>query len=604
MIKTIMESMGMVGFGERHQVIDASTPTAAVTSSAYARALEGATATTKASIAKLYPRQNKTSQSSMNVHRGSCANPYEVIEAILPHQFRDDEEEFEDTRDQPMHCDERMSTGADRDGHAVRTAPVNKLVSPTNHGTYSQDDEAKHLLQSILNLDLDVSESAAAIYHYFETKKVDDEVSSRGRATQVIHSIKDELRKGNSKPAYQFLETAKSVLPILLEEKEKLGLELEDNIFSKDSEDSVHVIHILTSYSESFSNSQHDEVRSISEQTAAIFQFLDDAKSFGTVGSERSSEDPDGANISRTSESNSNIFRILEEQEEVPALTALTPDGLYTMQPKKQLHGIVGHSTADLDDPSNFNAPDVDEMDLEFVENFDLAFSEFLLYHPKLVAKNPKLAKNLRIYKLQKFLEYNEVLERTNLGKLNTVMEEKVADEETMHLKLKDAMRKKAARQIFLEAEVNGINWNTKLVQSKLRWKLLKYSEDRAKRQSKLREQFAQIPLGKTRQDLIRLIPEGPHSKKLQTAIKASFIAEGSRPQPDELSVKQGNQLRKIQVENSVMNSEILMLNQKLALLQKESKKLEWVQSTLVELDPMTMQKFKKKFEKNEGVKV
>ena len=582
--------MGMVGFAERHQVIDASIPTAAATSSAYARALEGATVTTKASIAKFYPRQNKTS------------SPYEVKEAILPHQFHDDEEEFEDTRDQRIHCDERMTTGADRDGHAVHTVPVNKIVSPTNRVTYNQDDEAKYLLQSILNLETDVSEAAAAIYHYFETKTVDDEVSSRGRATQVIHSIKDELRKGNSKPAYQFLETAKSVLPILLEEQEKLGLELEDKIFSKDSEDSVHVIHVLTSYSDSFSYSQHDDMRSISEQTAAIFQFLDAAKSFGTGGSGRCSEDPDGANISRTSESNSNIFRILEEQEDVPALTALTPDGLYTMQPKKELHGIVGNPT-DLEDPSNFNAPDVDEMDLEFVENFDLAFSEFLFYHPKLVAKNPELAKNLRIYKLQKFLEYNEVLEKTNLGKLNTVMEEKRVDEEAMHLKLKDAMRKKAARQTFLEAEVNGINWNTKQVQSKLRWKLLKYSEDRAKRQSKLREQFAQIPLGKTRQHLIRLIPEGPHSKKLETAIKASFIAEGSR-QPDELSVKQGNQLRKIQVENSVMNSEILMLNQKLAHLQKESKKLEWVQSTLVELDQMTMQKFKKKFEKNEGVKV
>lgn len=599
MLGTIMESMGMVGFVETHQVIDASTPTAAVASAAYAKALKGATAATKANIAKFYPRQKETPHSSIRIQRGSKTNPHEVIEAILPHQRHDDEQELEDTRDQPIHYGERMTTGANRDGHAIYTIPLNKIVPPTSRVTYSQDTEAKNLLQSILNLDTEVTEAAAAIYHYFETKTVDDELSSSGRAIQVIYSIKDELRKGNSKPAYQFLETAKSVLPILLEEQEKAGLELEDKIFSKDSEDSVHEIHVLTSYSASFSNSQHDDMRSISEQTAAIFQFLDDAKSSGKGGSGRCSEDPDGTNISRNTESNSNIFRILEEKVDV---SALTPNGVYMTQHKKELPGIVGNPT-DLEDPSNFNALDVDEMDLEFVEHFDLAFSEFLFYHPKLVAKNPELAKNLRIYKLQKFLEYNGVLERNNLGKLNAMMEEKRVNEEAMHLKLKDAMRKKAARQTFLESEVNDINWKTKQVQAKLRWKLLKYSEDRAKRQSKLRAQFAQIPLGKTRQDLIRLIPEGPHSKKLETAIKASFIAEGS-PQPDQLSIKQGDQLRKIQIENSVMNSEILMLNQKLAHLQKESNKLEWVQSTLVELDPMAMHKFKKKFEKNEGVTV
>merc|ERR1711865_668736 len=121
--------------------------------------------------------------------------------------------------------------------------------------------------------------------------------------------------------------------------------------------------------------------------------------------------------------------------------------------------------------------------------------------------------------------------------------------------------------------------------------------------QSKLQEQFKQIPQAKTRQDLIRLIPEGPHSKKLEAAIKASFIAEGSS-QPDVLSAKQEDQLRKTQVENSVVNSEILMWNQKLTHLRKEAKKLEWVQSTLMELDPVTMHKFKKKIEKNGGIKL
>jgi len=240
-------------------------------------------------------------------------------------------------------------------------------------------------------------------------------------------------------------------------------------------------------------------------------------------------------------------------------------------------------------------------MDLEFVENFDLAYSEFLFFHPKLVAKNPELMRNLRIYKLQKLLEYNEILEQNSLDTLKSMYEEKKATEESMYSQLKDAVKKKAARQTFLQSEVNDINWKTKQLQAKLRWKVFKYSEDRAKRQLKLREQFRTIPLAKTREQLIPLIPEGPYSKKLETAIKASFIAEGSSI-PDLLTSKQLDQLKSLQVENAVKNSEINMLTQKLAQLQNEAKQVEWVQSTLTELDSVTLKKFKEQFEKKEGV--
>ena len=545
MLENMIESMGMLGYGERNPAID--TPTAAATSAAYARALEGATAATKSSIAKYYPRPKEFRHSSI----------------------------LNDTRDQPIKISDQEEI---RD--TIHTIPLSK-IEEKDEEIYSRDIEAKNLLQSILHLDPEVTEAAAAVYHYFETKTVDDEVSPGARAVEVIHSIKEQLRRGNSKTAYQFLETAKSVLPILLEEREEVGLQLEAKIFSQDSEDSAPsgfrtpVVHVPIDLC-----SQHDDMRSISEQTAAIFQYLDDARSFGTAERTHQSEDPAGTKIFNSRDTDSNIFRIMEEQEDAPEFTPDEP--------------------IDFEDPSQFNAPNVDDMDLEFVENFDLAYSEFLFYHPKLVAKNPELLKNLRIYKLEKFLEYNEVLERINSGKLHEMFEQKRVIEESMQAQLKDAVSKKAARQTLLQSEVNDIYWNTKQIQGKLRWKLFRYSEDRAKRQSKLREQFKEIPQGKTRQDLIRLIPEGPHSKKLETAIKASFIAEGS-PQPNALSPKKEDQLRKIQVENAVLNSEMLMVNQKIDRLRKEAKKLEWVQSTLVELNPVAVHKFKKKFE---GVKV
>jgi len=561
MLGTIMESMA--GYVETHSAKE--IPTAAATSAAYARALEGATKSTKASVAKFYPRR-EIPHSSIQIQQGR-ANQYDIIEATLPDQRYHDEENDR----------ERANSRTNRDVMPMnKTATLKRspLQDENDKVTFRRDVEANNLLQGILDLDIEVTEAAAAVYHYFETNMVDEEISPSGRAIQVIRSIKDELRKGNSKPAYQFLETAKSVLPILLEEREKAGLELEANIFSKDSDD--------MSFSKDV-DSHHDDMRSISEQTAAIFQFLDDAKSLGESAKGPKSEDPVGLKASHAGESNSNIFRILEEREAVPELTL---DEIY-----------------DLEDPSVFNAPNVDDMDLEFVEHFDLAYSEFLFYHPKLVAKNPEMMKNLRVYKLQKLLEYNEALERSNSGKLHEIMEENSVVEESMHEKLRAALQKKAARQTFLKSEVNDIYLNTKQIQSKLRWKLFKYAEERAKRQSKLRKQFKEIPQAKTHEDLLRSIPEGPYRKKLEKAIKASIIAEGSSPF-ESLSQKQEDQLRKIQAENSIMNSEIQMVSQKLDYLRKEGKNLEWVQSTLLEIDTKALHKFKKKFEKKEGLRM
>ena len=625
-----------MGNTESGPVVDGagtSTATATATAAAYARASEEATAITKANIAEFYPRRKEVPHSSISIQRGSSANQLEIIEATLPQQMQQDHKnQLDETRDQHIQHTtysngERSKMRMNREeiaaspiqsrpaaqfippksyklttGDTVHTIPVSKIElrkqcifhpmsqrkqeeKKNDSTTLSQQDiEAKHLLQSIIHLDTEVTEATAAVYHYLETKKVEEEMSPSGRAREVMRRIKDELRKGNSKPAYQFLETARTVLPVLREEAGidvEAGLHLEANIFSEDSEDSAKNIY-----------DQHDDVHSISEQTAAIFQFLNDAKSLSKGDTQSVTRDPVGSKKSHVGidpttkgDSDANIFRILEENEEL------------------QLHDLAGSigDTSDFEDLSNFNAPDVSDMDLEFVENFDLAYSEFLFYHPKLVAKNPDLMKNLRIYKLQKLLEYNEIIERNHTDKLDSMNEEKRVTEESIQLQLKDAVRKKAARQTFLESEVNDIHWNTKQLQAKLRWKVLKYSEDRAKRQLKLRDQFKIIPHANTRQELIPLIPQGPHSKKLETAIKASFIAEGVSL-PDALSSRQEDQLRDTQVENSVVNSEIAMLNQKLARLRREANKLEWVQSTLVELDQTTMHKLKKQFEKKEGV--
>jgi len=493
----------------------------------------------------------------------------------------------------------------------INTASVDKIVSPIvspkrtildplqqlNHEQIDTTTllkqkgiEAKHLIKSITNLSTEVTEGTAAVYHYLETKTMEDEMTSSDRARKVMGHIKNELRKGNSKPAYQFLEMAKAVLPVLQEE---VGINLEANLFSSDDDDDNNDDNDNDGDNDDDGDGDNShspplkQQRSISEQTAAIFQFLD---GLGNDDTQSLKRDPVSAcenlcneisQFNSTGESTSNIFQILEENEEI-----LTSMG----QPRVHMGEPIGRPDLSADD-----------MDLEFVEYFDLAYSEFLFYHPKLVAKNPNLMKNLRIFKLQKMLEYNEIIEMNLTAKLDLMNENKRDTEEYMHYLLKEAIRKKAARQTYLQSEVNDIHWSTKKAQAQLRWKLLKYSEDRAKRQSKLREQFKSIPQVKTRQELIPLIPEGHTGKKLKNTIKASFIAEGSL-KPDMLSFKQEEQLRDIEVENTAVNVEIAMLNQKLTRLRIESNKLNWVPSILVRLDEGTMYKLKEEFEKKEGV--
>mmetsp|Transcript_678 Transcript_678/g.1625 ORF Transcript_678/g.1625 Transcript_678/m.1625 type:complete len:608 (+) Transcript_678:6668-8491(+) len=605
-----------MGNAESGLVDDAeiSKRTAKATAAEYARASKIATAAAKSRISEFYPPGHEVPHSSISVQRETSANQQDAIEATLPRQHDDD------TRDQHA---ERSKIQMERDnlpiksgpgahslpqkpyklanGDTVHMVPLNRISSPPKRQPEPKDEtreitelspqdiEANRLLQNILHLDTDVTEATAAVYHYFETKKVDDEMTARGRSRKVVRHIKEELKKGNSKPAYQFLETARTVLPVLEEERHidvEAGLRLEADIFSEDSEDAA--VPVREAGTEK--RTQDDGARSISDQTAAIFEYLETTKPNDGCNEKQVTKDPMGSKHDGHAESSSNIFRVLEESEENGRI-------------KREVIHIVEDETrtvlgqySDLDELQNFNASNVEDMDLEFVENFDLAYSEFLYYHPRLVAKSPEMMQNLRIYKLQKLLEYNEVLERKNAEKLDSMNIEKRMIEEAMQLELKDAIRKKAALQTFMQSEVNNVNLKTKQIQTKLRWKVLKYSEDRAKRQVKLREQFETIPHVKTRREMLPLIPDGLYNKKLETAIKASFIAEGS-PVPDMLSASQEDQLREIQVENSMINSEIAMLNKRLANLRSEANKLEWVQPTLMEMNPATMHKLKEKID-------
>jgi hypothetical protein len=240
-------------------------------------------------------------------------------------------------------------------------------------------------------------------------------------------------------------------------------------------------------------------------------------------------------------------------------------------------------------------------MDLEFVEYFDMAFNEFIAAHPEFLNDHPDLVHNLRILKLQKLLEYNDSLECDLKGRIERLQKDKECMEESMHNQLKDAARKKAARQTFLQSDLNSLSWSTKRVHAQLRWKFLQYSGDRAKRQFKMRQQFKAIPQAHTRQDLMALIPEDVEGNRFKDAVQDTREESNSYI----LSTEEEDQLfREYQAENSVMSAELATLTKKVSVLQMEAKKYAWVESVLLRLDEGTLYKLKAKFQKKEGISI
>lgn len=530
--------------------------------------------------------QKEIPHSAISIQPGSDPNQLQIIEAILPQQLQQiKEQQNHQEEDRDNDNEERWNSSTNRDENMIpihlgsspilippgsykvtspqkitRNELADDILSPTRSSSLlkQNDYEAKHLIKNIIDLNSEVTEATAAVYYYFKTKTIEDEMTPSGRAHEVIQYIKSELRNGNSMPAYQFLETAKAVIPALQEEA---GLKLEADILSDNGSDNSSI---------TIPSLQHQP--SITDQAAAIFQFLDDAKNNIDSKSTNSRDPVDSntlyENLTDGNDLSYNIFRRMEQNNQQKLIST---DG------------------------------SVSEMDLEFVEHFDSAFNEFLFYHPKLVAKNPTLIKNLRIYKLQKLLQHNDVIEQNFMAKLDSSNDNKKDAEEAMHNQLKEALKKKAARQTYLQSEVNGTNWSTKKIQSDLRWKLFMYSEGRAKRQIKLLEQFERIPEVKTRKEMIQLIPARPCGTKLQNTIKASLIAEGSSER-NSLSSKQEEQLRELQIENPVVKAEIEILQQKLDRLQNEANKSNWVSSALVKIDKDTILQLKKRFEEKEGI--
>lgn len=513
------------------------------------------------------------------------------------------------------------------------------------------ENQADKLLRSIYNLGSDVIEASAAVFHYLETKVMEDEMSISDRSRHVLKMIKKETKRGNMQPAYKFLATAKAVSEVLEEEGEENS---QSGVSLAMSAQSHAIYHLL----------QDEDQHSISEQSAAIFKILEVARSSDgneeeidtpsriqprdAHGGQSSNEDcnaclkkdwwlpsPKSQETQRASGTGSTVFpgkdtfsdRYLPDIPEVKSTADETEalsqeegrngfvenysekyDRIFTASSSERkgqsqdipvIHPVgANHKTfVDVTDLPHLHVVDAD-MDLEFVENFDHVYNDFVAAHPLLTLRNPDMVRNLRIYKLQKLLEYNELLERNLLGRLSDLQDEKLKMEETMQLQLREGARKKAARQTFLQSELNNLGWSTKRLEAQLRWKSLEYSQDRAKRQFVLRQKLKTIPRANTRNELVQMIPAGPEGQQLKVLTDEANYGS----MPNSLSPREEDKLREVQVENSVMSAEIAKLRGRLDVLQMEGKKFAWVESILVKLDEATLFHLKQKFQRKEGL--
>lgn len=235
-------------------------------------------------------------------------------------------------------------------------------------------------------------------------------------------------------------------------------------------------------------------------------------------------------------------------------------------------------------------------IDLEFVENFDSAFNEFIAINPKFLMNNPDLVHSLRVTKLQKLLEFQDAHESDLLEQLELAKSFKTNMELEYQQKLRHASGKKAAREINLQSDLDRLNLSTKVMEAKLMWELVTLSETRAKKQFSLTQKYRKLTIADTRQAWSDQVPTGPDGQAVRDAILAP-PAGGTGA----LSPEQEKDLRQFQVDNAFMSSELTVMRKKLEYLKGSAKKHAWVQSVLLRVNAETMEKLKARYQKKTG---
>ena len=512
---------------------------------------------------------------------------------------------------------------------------------------------------------MSMMEASAAVFHYLSQADGDMEDMSIGdRSAAVFEYLEEESVKGGNEVLIEFLETASVVSAVILEDQHSVSdasaavFDYLDKAKSKDdasvSQRSAAIFHLLddahtvdASISEKsaavfgmlektkdldaksisdfssavfkvLDDAKSQDGRSVSDQSAAIFDFLDDAlqaskrKSNGQrrrLGSPtinvntyaKSGEEEPLSPKSQALTARIRNLQPIDENRETEASKPSAPQYSKTENYMREDYPevVIEKSKEEGgEEQSPFDASqEVEDIDLDFVAHFDAAFNDFIGKNPRFLMKSPDLVHNFRITKLQKLLQYMENRERHLLTKFTRLTIDKKDMEKQYEMKLREAAQKKAARQIHLQGDLNKLSLSTKRLEAISTWKFITSSELRAKRSYRLNQQYENKDIGRTRREVIKNIPDGPEGNDLSEAIYAP-----PRSRDGSLTLQQEEDMQQLQVSNAFMASEAAVLKKKLQMDRISAKKANWIESVLLRVDELTMERLKKKFMNKVGV--
>lgn len=256
-------------------------------------------------------------------------------------------------------------------------------------------------------------------------------------------------------------------------------------------------------------------------------------------------------------------------------------------------------------DADSYEEEPEDEIDLEFVENFDKVFDEFVGKHPKFLMKYPELVHQLRVTKLHKTLKHQEETQKQLVEELSAAVTEKQRMEITCQWKLKEASRKKAGQQIQLQNELTSTYQRTKLRKVDLMNRILTAAENRGKFEfhhdqhvKAKKASFSGSTGIANRDEVVNLLPSATHDDSALMVRKALL---GTLPNYGTEKGKM-DEIRKCQVRNAFMMSEIAVLQQKLEAKEGEMKKHTWIDSVMLRMNKATMAKLQHKYQAKLGL--
>ena len=238
-----------------------------------------------------------------------------------------------------------------------------------------------------------------------------------------------------------------------------------------------------------------------------------------------------------------------------------------------------------------------DDIDLEFVANYDEAFNAFLETFSDKFDPESDFIQNLKVAKLQKILEASYQAEADLEAYLESANEAKTNLEADFQQKLKDASRHKAARTIELQSELKKLKRKNRSIEGKLTWDLLSAAIKRASHLQTLETSLEkQVKEVSNREDLIKFVPDQPLMQDLRTALKVEPKSE--------FPPEQQQRLQTLQVDNALLKSEAKVLEQKIAYQRQLVKKQAWIDELLLKLDSKKLDQLKTRYKKKLGLPI